>query len=105
MSYVKLEGDLVRGEFYFPEDKVLPVSDLREELSTVLNRVGYGNDRFAITRNNNPVAALVSIADLQALQFIQDRADYDRIKELAKEANMDNLAEEKELELQLEGVD
>lgn len=87
MSYLRLVGELIRDELLFPEKNVYSVGDFRKNISSILNWVGYGGDRFVITRHDEPVAAVVSMEDLQVLQYIQDRHDYDRIRDLAQDAD------------------
>lgn len=46
----------------------LPVQDFRENLSDHLDRAAFKGERFVVTRNGKPRAALVSIEDLQRLE-------------------------------------
>jgi prevent-host-death family protein len=41
--------------------------EAKGQLSALLSRVGFGNERIAITRNGKRIAALVSAADLDTL--------------------------------------
>ena len=41
--------------------------DAKGQLGQLLSRVGFGNERIAITRHGKRIAALVSAADLDAL--------------------------------------
>lgn len=41
--------------------------NMKAQLGRLLSRVGYGNERIVITRNGERIAALVSAADLDAL--------------------------------------
>jgi prevent-host-death family protein len=54
------------------ERKDEPVSQVTateavEQLPELLSRVGYGGERFVITRHGRPVAGLVSAEDLKRL--------------------------------------
>jgi antitoxin (DNA-binding transcriptional repressor) of toxin-antitoxin stability system len=40
-----------------------------------LNRVAFGNESFVLTRRGEPLAIIVSIKELQALQDIEDQID------------------------------
>ena len=53
----------------------ISISDVRDNLSEVLNRVAYGGERAVLRRRNKGVAALVSMEDLELLQALEDRAD------------------------------
>ena len=44
------------------------LSQARDELSELANRVGFGGERVVLTRRGRPVAVLVSLADLAALE-------------------------------------
>lgn len=51
----------------------LAVQDFRENLADHLERAAFKGERFVVTRNGKPRAALVSIEDLQRLEEL-DRA-------------------------------
>lgn len=40
----------------------------REQLGDLINRAGYGGERFVLTRHGKPEVALVSIADLEKIE-------------------------------------
>ncbi len=51
------------------------IVDVRENLAEVINRVAYAGERVILRRRKKSVAAVVSMADLQVLQTLEDRAD------------------------------
>lgn len=51
------------------------VSDAGRDLATHVNRVTYGDERFLLTDRGKPLAALVSAADAELLQRLEDEAD------------------------------
>ncbi|HET7205616.1 MAG TPA: type II toxin-antitoxin system Phd/YefM family antitoxin [Terriglobales bacterium] len=53
----------------------LSISDARENLSDIMNRVRYRGERVILRRHNRDVAAVVPIEDLEALQRMEDEAD------------------------------
>ncbi|NGO11420.1 type II toxin-antitoxin system Phd/YefM family antitoxin [Streptomyces sp. HC44] len=53
----------------------IPVTQARAELADLINRVVYGNERVVVTRHGKPLVALVSAADLQRLEELQDPAE------------------------------
>jgi prevent-host-death family protein len=46
----------------------IPVTQAREELAELINRVAYGRERIILTRHSKPVACLVPPEDLARLQ-------------------------------------
>jgi prevent-host-death family protein len=52
----------------------IPVTQAREELADLLNRVAYGHERIVLTRHSRPVACIVPPEDLAKLED-QERAD------------------------------
>lgn len=48
----------------------IPVTQARAELADLINRVVYGNERVVVTRHGKPLVALVSAADLERLEAI-----------------------------------
>ncbi|MFD7705550.1 type II toxin-antitoxin system Phd/YefM family antitoxin [Streptomyces sp. NPDC059785] len=53
----------------------IPVTQARAELADLINRVVYGGERVVVTRHGKPLVALVSAADLERLEKLQDPAD------------------------------
>ena len=51
------------------------VHEIRGNLADVINRVAYGGERIILERRGKPVLALVSMADLELLNALEDRAD------------------------------
>ncbi len=48
--------------------EALPLADVKNRLSEVVDRVARQHDRVTITRNGRPVAVLVSPDDLESLE-------------------------------------
>jgi len=62
-----------------PTTSDVSIRDLRGRLSDAVNRAMYTGERIGITRHGKPVAALVSMSDLEALEafeMAQDVAAY-----------------------------
>ncbi|MFF0014998.1 type II toxin-antitoxin system Phd/YefM family antitoxin [Streptomyces sp. NPDC005374] len=53
----------------------IPVTQARAELADLINRVVYGGERVVVTRHGKPLVALVSAADLERLEKLQDSAE------------------------------
>lgn len=57
------------------------VSDARRDLSEHINRVAYGNERVVFTRHGKGVVALVSVADAELLERLENEADVAVLRE------------------------
>ncbi|MFI6415934.1 type II toxin-antitoxin system Phd/YefM family antitoxin [Streptomyces sp. NPDC050842] len=53
----------------------IPVTQARAELADLINRVVYGGERVVVTRHGKPLVALVSAADLEALEAAPEPAE------------------------------
>jgi prevent-host-death family protein len=53
----------------------LTISNARQELPELVNRVAYGGERICFKRRNRPVAALVSLEDLKLIEYLEDQID------------------------------
>ncbi|KMS83778.1 MULTISPECIES: type II toxin-antitoxin system Phd/YefM family antitoxin [Streptomyces] len=52
----------------------IPVTQARAELADLINRVVYGGERVVVTRHGKPLVALVSAADLERLEALDEQA-------------------------------
>ncbi|CBG74799.1 MULTISPECIES: type II toxin-antitoxin system Phd/YefM family antitoxin [Streptomyces] len=70
----------------------IPVTQARAELAELINRVVYGGERVVVTRHGKPLVALVSAADLEQLESLQEPTDepvissVSRVREVAPTA-------------------
>ena len=53
----------------------IPVSDFKNEIAEVINRVAYAGERVLLQRHGKDVAALVSMKELKVLQEIEQMED------------------------------
>ena len=53
----------------------LPISEARDHLGELVAKVEHAQERAILTRHGRPVAAVVSIEDLRALEAVEDEAD------------------------------
>jgi len=53
----------------------VPVTQARAQLAELINRVVYGGEQVVLTRHGKPLVALVSAADLQRLQELDEQAE------------------------------
>jgi len=51
------------------------VSEARESFADLVNRVAYRQERIFIARRGKPVAAIVPMADVEALERFEDEVD------------------------------
>ncbi len=51
----------------------ISVANAKSHLSELIAKSSYGHERFIITRRNKPVAALVSLKDLQIIEQHEER--------------------------------
>ena len=49
--------------------------EARSQLSEILNRAAYGRERVVLTRRGKPIAAVISIDDLNALEQLIERVE------------------------------
>ncbi len=52
---------------------MVSVSNAKSHLSELIAKSSFGHERFVITRRNKPVAALVSLDDLQIIEQHEER--------------------------------
>lgn len=62
------------------------LSEARQTLPELANRAGYKGERIVLERRGKPVAALISVEDLELLERLEDRADYDEAIRVEREA-------------------
>lgn len=58
----------------------IPITDARDDLSTLLNRVAFGQERLALTRHGHRVAFLISLEDLALLEALEDERDLSQVE-------------------------
>ena len=51
---------------------VISISQFKNALSTMLNRVAFGRERIIVTSRGQPKAAVVSIDDLERLEILDN---------------------------------
>ena len=78
------------------------ITDVREHFADVISSVAYAKDRISLTRNGKPVAAIVPIEDLEALEELEDRIDNQLAREALEEPGPNVPWEKAKAELGLE---
>jgi len=84
---------------YFMYDEIcmsnISISDLRNDLSTTVNRVAFKGERIILERQGKQVAVLVPVEDLKLLEELEDAYWAREAEEaLADHDPADNIPEE-----------
>ena len=53
----------------------MAVSDARESFAELVNRAAYGHERVLVSRRGRPIAAIVSIEDVEFIERVEDELD------------------------------
>ncbi len=60
------------------EERTVSVTEARNDLSDLISQAQYAEERTILPRHDKPVAALVSMEDLQVLRTLEDANDVAR---------------------------
>jgi antitoxin Phd len=60
--------------------KTISASKVRDDFAETLNRVAYGGERVVLNRHGKPIAAVITIDDLNFLEEMEDRMDVEAAK-------------------------
>ncbi|HEU63775.1 MAG: hypothetical protein KR126chlam4_00227 [Candidatus Anoxychlamydiales bacterium] len=63
----------------------VPLSQAREQLPDIVNKVAYGNKHIILTRRGKKVAAIVSIEELEFIEALEDRIDLEDARKALKD--------------------
>ena len=74
------------AEMTSEKERTVSATEARSELSDLISRAQYSEERIILTRHDKPVAALVSIEDLKALRKLEDTTDVQRARESIEDA-------------------
>jgi len=53
----------------------ITTADARKKFANIINRVAYSDESFVLTRRGEPIAAIVSMKELNLLRDLEDRID------------------------------
>jgi antitoxin Phd len=79
----------------------ITTAEARKIFANIINRVAYSDESFVLTRRGEPVAAIVSMKELNMLQDIEDRMDVEDAWKAKKEPGEPIAWEELKKELEL----
>lgn len=51
---------------------IVSISQMKDTLSEILNRVAYGRERIVVASRGKPKAAVISVEDLELLEELED---------------------------------
>jgi prevent-host-death family protein len=51
---------------------IVSISEMKDSLSEILNRVAYGQERIVVASRGKPKAAVISVDDLKLLEELED---------------------------------
>ena len=54
---------------------IITTMGLRDGMADILSRVRHANERVIVTRSGKPVAAIIPVDELRALQALEDELD------------------------------
>ena len=63
----------------------VPISEAREHLADLGNRVSLRGERLVVERRGRQLFAMVPVEDVELLERLEDRLDLDAIREAADE--------------------
>lgn len=75
--------------------EMVSMGDVRENLADIVNRVFYTGTRICLQRRGKPIAGLVSVDDMIALQKLQDETDLKAARKALKKDKFISLAKVK----------
>ena len=55
--------------------RTISTGELRQRLADMLNQARYAKDRIIVERNGKPIAAIISLEDLQTYEALEDATD------------------------------
>ena len=77
----------------------LPISEARERLADLGNRVALRGERIIVERRGRDLFALVPVDDLELLERLEDEMDLDALRERLNEPSVPLAEAKKELGL------
>lgn len=79
----------------------IPFSEARSNLTEIVNEVAYGGERVILTRKGKELVAIISLEDLEILQALEDKIDFEEAKKALKDIEKHGTVSWEELKRQL----
>ena len=73
---------------------IISTADARKNFADIVNKVAYGKESVVLTRRGQKIAALVSMDELELLQYIEDHLDIEDAKKALAEPGENISAQE-----------
>lgn len=73
----------------------ISVSDFRDSIKDIGSKACYGGERISVQNHHKPFFAVVSIEDLQLLEYLEDKIDLEMAKAAIKRNDIVNWEEAK----------
>lgn len=70
-------------------DETITTAAARDSFSEVVNRAAFGKERVVLTRHGKPLAAIVPIEDVEALEAIENAHDLAEVRKALEEWERD----------------
>ena len=64
----------------------LDVTKARQAFAETVNQVAYKGERVLIQKHGKPVAALVPVADLELIEWLEDQIDVEEARRIMADA-------------------
>jgi prevent-host-death family protein len=78
-------------------DKVVPISEVRNRLPQIVNKIIATNERYIITRGGKPAAILISPEELETLEILADEELIDSLIRAEEDVRAGRLSSHKEI--------
>lgn len=79
----------------------LPLTEARDILGGIVNRVALRGERVTITKNGKDVAVIVPLADVELLRDLEDRVDLEEARVALAEARKKGMVPWKKIKAEL----
>jgi prevent-host-death family protein len=77
--------DIIYGRYFKKKAmEMVSITDFRQHISEITNKVIFGGEKVFIERNGKPACVLISIKDNQLLEAIEDRIDIEEALKVLK---------------------
>lgn len=63
----------------------VPFSEVRTHLTDIVNEVAYGGERIILTRKGKQLVAIIPLADLRALEALENKFDLEDAKKALRD--------------------
>ena len=65
----------------------ISTAEARNDFADVINRASFGKERFVLTRRGKKLVAIIPVEDLELLEEMEDRIDFEAAKAAMAESD------------------